>query len=178
MKTTESTYDSLNCRFRVSKSETDIRLLHHVGHKIHVFTCIPYLTIMSCIFFVLLSKSLNAIKLKSRLTFLRLTCCNVSCLLSVPRHAHFDRGRHLQQTQTNSGAFVKVDKHVFVLQLGGITWAAAYTLLILHTIHPNCVKVIWGNHVTLHILIWPSSILQKETDLRALTMYDLRSLTP
>ncbi len=38
VKTTESTYDSLNCRFRVSKSETDIWLLHHVGNKIHVFT--------------------------------------------------------------------------------------------------------------------------------------------
>ncbi len=36
VKTTESTYDSLNCRFRVSKSETDIWLLHHVGNKIHV----------------------------------------------------------------------------------------------------------------------------------------------
>lgn len=63
--------------------------------------------------------------------------------------------------QTNSGVFVKVDKHAFVLQSGGITWAKAYALLILHTIHPNCAKVIRGNHVRLDVLIQSSRSLQK-----------------
>lgn len=39
---TESTFDSLNCKFLVSESETDIRLLHHVENKINIFTCIGY----------------------------------------------------------------------------------------------------------------------------------------